>query len=253
MARHRHIVFAAGRVALVATLAAWLLFAVTTKPKAQVYDPVYGIDAVFFTVSGRGNEQAYIGGDGRACCGHPVPDVQLGSLNPEVRWISLHNAPGIFAMSLQLQDGLFWGNLDVRGYKRFVQDHPTSPDKQIAYVSLEGPEAGTYTRGTAQLVNGEAVIMLPDHFAMVTSEEGLTVQLTPVGEWLQLYVVEKSTTKLVIKEAQGKNGKFDYLVQGVRKGYENYQPVEEKPPLPRSAVLQQNAKKDTEVIQEQNR
>jgi hypothetical protein len=98
----------------------------------------------------------------------------------------------------------------------------------IAYASLEGPEAGTYLRGEAQLVSGEAVIVLPEHFALVTSEEGLTVQLTPIGEWLQLYVVELSPQRLVVREAQGKDGRFFYLIQGVRKGYEDFQPVQEK-------------------------
>jgi hypothetical protein len=120
------------------------------------------------------------------------------------------------------------GNLLVTGSKKFVQAHPTDPTKEIVYVSLEGPEAGTYIRGTAQLVNGEAVINLPEHFSLVTSDEGLTVQLTPAGEWLQLYVVEKGTQRIIIHEANDKNGQFDYLVQGVRKGYENHQVIGDK-------------------------
>jgi hypothetical protein len=120
------------------------------------------------------------------------------------------------------------GSLTVRGPKSFAQDHPTDPTKQIVYVALEGPEAGTYIRGTAQLINGEAVIVLPEHFSLVTNDEGLTVQLTPLGDWLQLYVVEKSAKRIIVREAQGKSGKFDYLVQGVRKGYENHQVIQDK-------------------------
>jgi hypothetical protein len=120
------------------------------------------------------------------------------------------------------------GNLNVDGTKKFVQPHPTDPTKEIVYVSLEGPEAGTYIRGTARLANGEAVINLPEHFSLVTSAEGLMVQLTPVGEWLQLYVVKKSTQQIVVREANGKNGQFDYLVQGVRKGYEDHQVIRDK-------------------------
>ena len=116
-------------------------------------------------------------------------------------------------------------DLRVEGVKYFIQYDPTNPERGIAYAALEGPEAGTYIRGEAELVNGEAVIELPEHFALVTSEEGLTVQLTPIGEWLQLYVVELSPRRLVVREAQGKDGKFFYLIQGVRKGYEGFQPV----------------------------
>ncbi|MBI1744105.1 hypothetical protein HYR54_13710, partial [Candidatus Acetothermia bacterium] len=66
------------------------------------------------------------------------------------------------------------GDLFVTGTKSFVQDHPTDPTKQIVYVALEGGEAGTYVRGTGQLVNGEAVIELPEHFGLVTNDQRLT-------------------------------------------------------------------------------
>jgi len=48
------------------------------------------------------------------------------------------------------------------------------------------------------------------------------------GKGLQLYVVERSTTRIVVREASGKDGRFDYLVQGVRKGYEDYQAIQER-------------------------
>jgi hypothetical protein len=115
--------------------------------------------------------------------------------------------------------------------KQFVQDHPLDPTKEIVYVTLEGPEAAIFLRGTAQLVNGEAVLLLPEYFSLISSEEGLlTVYLTPIGEWLQLYVVEKSTKRIIVREAQGKSGQFDYIVYAVRKGYEHHQVIQEKAP-----------------------
>ncbi len=120
------------------------------------------------------------------------------------------------------------GNLSVSGQKNFVQEHPTDPNREIVYVALESGEAGTYTRGTAALVNGKAVIDLPEHFRLVTGDEGLTIHLTPRGEWLQLYAVELNTSQCVVREAQGKSGSFDYLVHGVRKGHEGHQVIREK-------------------------
>ncbi len=117
------------------------------------------------------------------------------------------------------------GALEVIGLKLFVAPHPTDPDKEIGYVAIEGPEAATFARGSTNLVNGEAVICLPQTYAMVTAEDGLTVQVTPRGEWLQLYVAQVNPRQLTVREAQGKSGRLDYLVQGVRKGYENYQPI----------------------------
>jgi len=122
------------------------------------------------------------------------------------------------------------GNIEKTGGAvcSFVEEHPQDPTKEIVYTCLEGPEAGTYVRGTAQLVDGEAVVNLPEHFSLVTSDEGLTVQLTAVAEWLQLCVVEKGTQRIVVREADGRNAQFDYLVQGVRKGHEDYQVIRDK-------------------------
>jgi len=118
-------------------------------------------------------------------------------------------------------------NLEVLGAKFFVQQHPTDPTKEIAYAALEGPEAGTYVRGTARLNDGEAVIALPESFALVTAGEGLTVQATPLEACNGLYVAEKTTERIVVRELLDgtSNAQFDYLVQGVRAGYEEYDPI----------------------------
>ena len=41
------------------------------------------------------------------------------------------------------------GDYGGNGAKYFVEPHPTDPTKMIKYVSLEGPESGTYFRGRA--------------------------------------------------------------------------------------------------------
>jgi hypothetical protein len=132
--------------------------------------------------------------------------------------------------TLHVEGNLFVnGSITKTGGGEFVaQGNPVNPTQKIVYATPIGSEVGTYIRDTAQLVNGEAVIELPEHFGLVTAEEGLTVVLTPLGEWLQLYVVEKSTKQLIVREASGKSGQFDYLVQGVRKGYEDHQVIQEK-------------------------
>jgi hypothetical protein len=130
--------------------------------------------------------------------------------------------------------GLFEGNVQVNGNfsatgtKNFVQAHPTDPGREIVYVALEGGEAGTYVRGSGQLQGGKAVLALPEHFGLVTATEGLTIQLTPRGEWLQLYAVELDTAQLIVREAQGKSGIFDYFICGVRRGYEQHEVLRTK-------------------------
>ena len=116
------------------------------------------------------------------------------------------------------------GNLTVTGVKNFAVVDPADETKALYYTALEGPEAGTYFRGTAKTVDGEVVIELPGYFSRITENERMTVQLTPVGAPGQLYIASKSPEKLVIKVANGGTDlEFDYLVQGVRKGYLDYQ------------------------------
>jgi hypothetical protein len=116
------------------------------------------------------------------------------------------------------------GDFSVTGVKNFAMVDPADSTKAIYYAALEGPEAGTYFRGTAKTVNGEVTIELPGVFSRITESERMTVQLTAVGAPAQLYVASRSPEKLVIKLADGATDvEFDYLVQGVRKGYLDYQ------------------------------
>jgi hypothetical protein len=116
------------------------------------------------------------------------------------------------------------GNFTVTGVKNFAMPDPADARRAIYYVSLEGPEAGTYIRGTAKTVGGEAVIELPGHFSRITETERMTVQLTPIGSWGQIFVAEKTPGRLVVRTAPGAGDQeFDYMVQGIRKGYLDYQ------------------------------
>ena len=118
-----------------------------------------------------------------------------------------------FADAIQLL-----GDLAVGGNKNFVAPHPTDPAKQIAFVSLEGPESGTYFRGTAQLLGGYAQIAVPESFRLVTSPSGLTVIATPSTSAAVLYCESKSLENIVIRGSE--DVEFDYVVNGVRAGYE---------------------------------
>jgi type II secretory pathway pseudopilin PulG len=118
------------------------------------------------------------------------------------------------------------GNILKSGTVSFVEDYPGDPSKQIVYVSLEGPEVGTYIRGMADCQNNEATIVFPDYFRLVTGENGLTAQLTPRLKSINLYIKELNNEKLVV--GCGDAGSFDYLVNGLRKGYENHQVVRSK-------------------------
>jgi hypothetical protein len=136
-------------------------------------------------------------------------------------------------------DGRLYVNGDIikSGSVSFVEDHPTDPTKEIVYVCLEGGETGTYTRGSAQLKDGVATVKLPEDFRLVTSPEGITVQVTPTANCKGLYVAEKSNSTIVVAELGNGKSDSDYLVNGIRIGYEDYQPIQDKDPERRDPGL----------------
>jgi len=115
------------------------------------------------------------------------------------------------------------GDMGGTGAKYFVDPHPTDAAKVIRYVALEGPEAGTYFRGRARFVNGQATIEVPESFRMVTEAEGLTVHVTPVGGFAQIAVMQESLDGIVVQATN--DVEFTYIVHGVRRGYENFDPI----------------------------
>jgi hypothetical protein len=118
------------------------------------------------------------------------------------------------------------GDFTATGVKNFEVDYPGEPNKKIVYSSLEGPEVGIYIRGTAICENQETQIVFPDHFRLVTAQNGLTANLTPRGSFSSLYIKELTNERLVVGCEVGKS--FDYVVFGIRKGYENFEVVRSK-------------------------
>jgi hypothetical protein len=117
------------------------------------------------------------------------------------------------------------------GSVSFVQNHPEEPDKVIVYACPEGDEVATYTRGTARLVDGKVVVPLGETFKWVTNPDiGLTAHLTPRGKAVPLAVVSLTTTELVVcgPEDGPQDLAFDYIVYGLRIGFEEASIVQEK-------------------------
>ena len=115
------------------------------------------------------------------------------------------------------------GDIGATGTKFFLDPHPTDPAKVIGYISLEGPEAGTYFRGRGRFDRGTARIPVPKHFRMVTDPEGLTVQITPIGGMATVGVMKLDLDEIVVQSSR--NLEFSYLVQGVRATYKDRSPV----------------------------
>ncbi len=126
------------------------------------------------------------------------------------------------------------------GQVSFVQNHPVEKSKVIVYTAPEGGEVATYTRGSGKLVDGVARIALDPTFALVTHPEiGLTAHVTPRGSWNDLYVESLSTGEIVVKSRDAAaSGAFDFLVYGLRIGFEEtavVQPKRAEAPIPSMA------------------
>ena len=107
------------------------------------------------------------------------------------------------------------GDADISGAltattKSFLIDHPTKEGMKLQYGSLEGPENGVYVRGTTDL----STIELPDYWVGLVDENSITVSLTPVGSFQQLYVEDKNSKQITVG---GVWGSYDYVVYAERK------------------------------------
>lgn len=115
------------------------------------------------------------------------------------------------------------GDIGATGMKFFVEPHPTDASKVIRFVALEGPEAGTYFRGSSRTVGGSAFVEVPESFRIVTDEEGLTVQLTAVGALVPLAVISKDLNQITVRSSR--DVAFDYEVKGVRRGFSSFDAI----------------------------
>lgn len=116
------------------------------------------------------------------------------------------------------------------GTMSFVQNHPSDASKVVVYSAPEGDEVAVYTRGSGRLVNGEATVRLGATFALVTNPDiGLTATATPRGEPVPLAVSRVSPSELAVRGPAGSTAEFDYMVWGLRIGFEEQSIVQPKP------------------------
>ena len=117
----------------------------------------------------------------------------VGPLNVQGE-LGSHRGTNNFAV-FTFGNAFFTGSQTATGSKSFAEPHPTDPTKEIRFVCLEGPESGTYFRGSAHVAGGFAKIAVPESFRAVTDDKNITVQLTPTGDSPCSPVSERASTK----------------------------------------------------------
>ena len=118
-----------------------------------------------------------------------------------------------------------FGATTATGMTSFIEPHPTDASKMIRYISLGGNESGTYFRGRGRFQNGIATIEVPEDFRIVTDPEGLSIQVTPIGEMATVAVQSIGLDRIVVRGSR--NVEFFYLVNGVRHAYKDAGPIAE--------------------------
>ena len=110
----------------------------------------------------------------------------------------------------------FSGTTTVIGHfaatsKSFLIDHPLDNNKKLQYASLEGPEHGVFLRGKTN----ENIINLPNYWPALVDENSISVNLTPINVYSNIYVVDYNNTRII---TSGNNGNdYFYTIYGERK------------------------------------
>src|SRR5579864_201207 len=115
------------------------------------------------------------------------------------------------------------GDLSCTGTKNAVV--PLDGGKRrVAMSAIESPVNWFEDAGSAQLVNGAAVVQLDSDFTQ-TVNTGMDYKVFPVpnGDCKGLYVTNKTATSFEVRELGGGTSsvRFDYRIMALRKNYEN--------------------------------
>ena len=95
------------------------------------------------------------------------------------------------------------------GCKVFDLPHPNIEGYRLRHACVEGPEAAIYVRGKVSI---DGVIELPDYWQNFVDKESITVTLTPIGAFQELFVDRIEYGKRVYIRNQA-GGKIDAYYQ----------------------------------------
>ena len=77
----------------------------------------------------------------------------------------------------------------------FDMPHPNKEGWRLRHVCIEGPEIAVYCRGK---VPADGIINLPTFWEGLVNPEDMSISLTPIGSWQELFVKEVRWGKQVI-------------------------------------------------------
>jgi hypothetical protein len=153
------------------------------------------------------------------CTPYVYGNAQINTLqvNTAITTVPACGAPSVTAYtgaSITLS-GTVTANTGTFTIKPFNIPHPTKEGKRLIHACLEGPENGVYFRGTIKDCN---VINLPDYWDGLVDVDSITVHLTPMGCWQDLFVEKINWGKqVIVKSASGGPVNAYYTINATRK------------------------------------
>ena len=75
--------------------------------------------------------------------------------------------------------------INTQGWKGFDIQHPNKRGHRLRHICVEGPEAAVYVRGTLKDSN---FIQLPEYWKGLVDPESISITLTPIGSYQELYI-----------------------------------------------------------------
>lgn len=100
------------------------------------------------------------------------------------------------------------------GKKAFDIQHPSKNGYRLRHICVEGPTADVYFRGKLQ---NSDTIMIPDYWDKLVDIESISVSLTPIETYQELFVEKiEWGRKIIIKNNLGTSINCSYIVYGER-------------------------------------
>jgi hypothetical protein len=100
------------------------------------------------------------------------------------------------------------------GKKAFDIQHPSKNGYRLRHICVEGPTADVYFRG--KLKDSDAIV-IPDYWHKLVDIESISVSLTPIGTYQELFVEKVEWgRKIIIKNNLGTSINCSYIVYGER-------------------------------------
>jgi hypothetical protein len=100
------------------------------------------------------------------------------------------------------------------GKKAFDIPHPSKDGYRLRHICVEGPTADVYFRGR---LKDSDTIMIPDYWHKLVDIESISVSLTPIGTYQELFVEKVEWGKrIIVKNNLGTSINCSYIVYGER-------------------------------------